>query len=30
MGLPEVVIDGEIIECVPPRKLVQTFRFSVQ
>jgi len=27
MGLPEVVIDGEIIECVPPRKLVQTFRF---
>jgi uncharacterized protein YndB with AHSA1/START domain len=27
MGLPEVVIDGEVIECVPPRKLVQTFRF---
>lgn len=27
MGLPETVIDGEIIECVPPRKLVQTFRF---
>jgi uncharacterized protein YndB with AHSA1/START domain len=27
MGLPEVVIDGEIIESVPPRKLVQTFRF---
>jgi uncharacterized protein YndB with AHSA1/START domain len=27
MGLPEVVIDGEILECIPPRKLVQTFRF---
>jgi uncharacterized protein YndB with AHSA1/START domain len=27
MGLPEVVIDGEIIEANPPRKLVQTFRF---
>ena len=27
MGMPEVVIDGEIIESVPPRKLVQTFRF---
>jgi len=27
MGLPETVIDGEIIECVPPHKLVQTFRF---
>jgi len=27
MGLPEVVIDGEVIEAHPPRKLVQTFRF---
>jgi uncharacterized protein YndB with AHSA1/START domain len=27
MGLPPVVIDGEVIESVPPRRLVQTFRF---
>jgi uncharacterized protein YndB with AHSA1/START domain len=27
MGLPEVIIDGEVIEARPPRKLVQTFRF---
>lgn len=27
MGLPEVVIDGEILECSPPRKLVQTYRW---
>jgi uncharacterized protein YndB with AHSA1/START domain len=27
MGLPETVIDGEILESTPPRKLVQTFRF---
>ena len=27
MGLPEVVIDGEVIECEPPRRLVQTYRF---
>jgi uncharacterized protein YndB with AHSA1/START domain len=27
MGLPETVIDGEILEAQPPRKLVQTFRF---
>jgi len=27
MGLPKTVIDGEVIECVPLRKLVQTFRF---
>ena len=26
MGLPEVIIDGEVIEVSPPRKLVQTFR----
>jgi uncharacterized protein YndB with AHSA1/START domain len=27
MGLPEVVIDGEVLEAHPPRKLVHTFRF---
>jgi uncharacterized protein YndB with AHSA1/START domain len=27
MGLPEVVVDGEVIESDPPRKLVQTYRF---
>ena len=27
MGVPEVVIDGEVIESDPPRKLVQTYRF---
>jgi uncharacterized protein YndB with AHSA1/START domain len=27
MGLPEVLIDGEVLECVPPRKLVQTYRW---
>jgi uncharacterized protein YndB with AHSA1/START domain len=27
MGLPEVIIDGEVLECVPPRKLVQTYRW---
>lgn len=26
-GLPEVAIDGEVIESDPPRKLVQTYRF---
>jgi uncharacterized protein YndB with AHSA1/START domain len=26
-GLPEVMIDGEVLECVPPRKLVQTYRW---
>lgn len=26
-GLPEVAIDGEVIECDPPFKLVQTYRF---
>lgn len=29
MGLPEVVVDGEVIEAVPPSKLVQTYRFKV-
>ncbi len=27
MGLPEVMIDGEVIEASAPRKLVQTYRF---
>lgn len=27
MGLPEVVVDGEVVESVPPKKLVQTYRF---
>jgi uncharacterized protein YndB with AHSA1/START domain len=27
MGLPEVIIDGEVIECKPPFRLVQTYRF---
>lgn len=27
MGLPEVIIDGEVIESLPPRKLVQTYRW---
>jgi uncharacterized protein YndB with AHSA1/START domain len=26
-GLPEVVVDGEVIEVTPPFKLVQTYRF---
>jgi uncharacterized protein YndB with AHSA1/START domain len=26
-GLPETIIDGEVIECLPPNKLVQTYRF---
>jgi uncharacterized protein YndB with AHSA1/START domain len=26
-GVPEVAIDGEVVECDPPRKLVQTYRF---
>jgi uncharacterized protein YndB with AHSA1/START domain len=26
-GLPEVIIDGEVIEVQPPVKLVQTYRF---
>ncbi len=26
-GLPEVVIDGEVVESEPPRRLVQTYRF---
>jgi uncharacterized protein YndB with AHSA1/START domain len=27
MGLPEVMIDGEVLECSPPNKLVQTYRW---
>ena len=27
MGLPETIIDGEVIEAHPPRKLVHTLRF---
>jgi DNA-binding transcriptional ArsR family regulator/uncharacterized protein YndB with AHSA1/START domain len=27
MGLPEVIIDGEVIEADPPSRLVHTFRF---
>lgn len=27
MGLPETIIDGEVIECAPPHKLVQTYRW---
>jgi uncharacterized protein YndB with AHSA1/START domain len=26
MGMPEVVVDGEVVEADPPRKLVQTWR----
>jgi uncharacterized protein YndB with AHSA1/START domain len=27
MGLPETLIDGEVVESVPPRRLVHTYRF---
>lgn len=27
MGLPEVIIDGEVIESQPPNRLVQTYRW---
>jgi uncharacterized protein YndB with AHSA1/START domain len=27
MGMPEDVVDGEVIEVDPPRRLVQTYRF---
>jgi uncharacterized protein YndB with AHSA1/START domain len=27
MGLPEVVVDGEVVEADPPRKLVHSWRF---
>jgi uncharacterized protein YndB with AHSA1/START domain len=27
MGLPEVIVDGEVLEADPPNRLVQTYRF---
>jgi uncharacterized protein YndB with AHSA1/START domain len=27
MGIPEIAIDGEVVESDPPRRLVQTYRF---
>jgi len=27
MGIPETCIDGEVLECKPPRKLVHSWRF---
>jgi uncharacterized protein YndB with AHSA1/START domain len=27
MGMPEIVVDGEVIEANPPHRLVQTWRF---
>jgi uncharacterized protein YndB with AHSA1/START domain len=27
MGLPEVMIDGQVLECSPPNRLVQTYRW---
>jgi uncharacterized protein YndB with AHSA1/START domain len=27
MGMPEVALDGEVLESIAPRKLVQTYRF---
>lgn len=27
VGMPEVLVDGEVVESDPPRKLVQTYRF---
>jgi uncharacterized protein YndB with AHSA1/START domain len=26
-GIPELAIDGEVVESIPPKKLVQTYRF---
>ena len=26
-GIPEVAVDGEVVESIPPKKLVQTYRF---
>ena len=28
MGMPDVVVEGEVIEADPPRKLVHTWRFQ--
>ena len=30
MGMPEVVVDGEVLEVDPPRQLVQTWRGRVE
>jgi uncharacterized protein YndB with AHSA1/START domain len=27
LGLPAIIVDGEVLEADPPRRLVQTFRF---
>jgi uncharacterized protein YndB with AHSA1/START domain len=27
LGLPSVIIDGEVLQCEPPHRLVQTYRF---
>jgi uncharacterized protein YndB with AHSA1/START domain len=29
MGAPDTIIDGEVIECDPPRRLVQTWRMHM-
>ena len=29
LGCPEVIIDGEVVEVDPPRKLVQTWRMTM-
>ena len=29
-GLPDVVVDGQVVEATPPTKLVQTYRFLFQ
>ena len=29
-GLPEVVVDGQVVEADPPRRLVHTYRFLFQ
>jgi uncharacterized protein YndB with AHSA1/START domain len=28
-GIPDVVVDGEVVECDPPRRLVQTWRMRM-
>lgn len=29
MGAPEIAVDGEVIEAIPPKKLVQTWRMAM-
>ena len=29
-GIPDVVVDGEVLEADPPRKLVQTWRMLME